>query len=75
MPSSRASASARPWSKGGGHLEVQTIAAGVEALLHDAALTLDGFHLVSLLHRSTRIAREGTKPLHKAEMRFRAVTE
>lgn len=63
------------WSKGGGHLEVQTIAARVRALLHDAGLPLDGFHLVSLLHRSTRIAREGAKAVHKAEMRFRAVTE
>lgn len=63
------------WSKGGGHLEVQTIAARVRALLDNADLTLGGFHLVSLLHRSTRIAREGSKPIHKAEMRFRAVTE
>lgn len=63
------------WSKAGGHLEVQTIAARVRAVLHDATLTLDGFHLVSLLHRSTRIARDGAKPIHKAQMRFRAVTE
>ena len=63
------------WSKAGGHLEVQTITSRIRALLHDAALTLDGFHLVSLLHRSTRIARAATKPQHKAEMRFRAVTE
>ncbi|MDR6757214.1 hypothetical protein J2Y48_002510 [Mycoplana sp. BE70] len=63
------------WSKGGGHLEVQTIVARVRALLDNADLTLDGCHLVSLLHRSTRIARDGTKALHRAEMRFRAVTE
>lgn len=63
------------WSKAGGHREAQTIAARLRALLHDADLPLDGFHLVSLLHRSTRVAREGTKALHKAEMRFRAVME
>lgn len=63
------------WSGSGGHAEVQAIAARVRALLHDAGLTLDGFVLVGLLHRSTRIARDGTRPHHRAEMRFRAVTE
>lgn len=63
------------WSGSGGHSEVQAIAARVRALLHDTNLPLDGFALVSLLHRSTRIARDGTRPHHRAEMRFRAVTE
>lgn len=63
------------WSGSGGHFEVQAIAARVRALLHDTGLALDGFNLVSLLHRSTRIARDGARPHHRAEMRFRAVTE
>lgn len=63
------------WSGAGGHFEVQAIAARVRALLHDADLVLEGFHLVSLLHRQTRIARDGPRPHHRAEMRFRAVTE
>ncbi len=63
------------WSAAGGHGEVQRIAARVRALLHDTDLVLDGFHLVSLLHRRTRIARDGARPHHRAEMRFRAVTE
>lgn len=63
------------WSKAAGHREAQVIAARLRALLHDADLTLEGFHLVSLMHRSTRTARDGAGPLHKAELRFRAVTE
>lgn len=63
------------WSKAGGHRQVQAISARVRAALRDAALPLDGFHLVSLLHVTTRIARDGTKAFHHAEMRFRAVTE
>ncbi|QRM54754.1 DUF3168 domain-containing protein [Sinorhizobium sp. BG8] len=63
------------WSENGGHLEVQTIAARVRLLLHDADLTIEGFHLVSLLHRTTRIRRDGKTRYHRAEMRFRAVTE
>ena len=63
------------WSGASGHAEVQAIAARVRALLHDAGLALDGFALVGLLHRSTRISRDGARPHHRAEMRFRAVTE
>jgi hypothetical protein len=63
------------WSNEGGHREVQRIAAQVRSLIDGAELQLDGFHLVSVLHLSTKIARARTKPFHKAEMRFRAVTE
>lgn len=63
------------WSDQGGHREVQRIAAQVRRLVDGAELPLDGFHLVSVLHRATKIGREKTKPFHKAEIRFRAVTE
>lgn len=63
------------WSKAPGHREAQAIAAAVRAVLDDAALTLDGHHLVLLLHRDTRLRRDGTTSFHRAELRFRAVTE
>lgn len=63
------------WSKADGHREAQAIAARLHALLHDADLPVTGFALVSLLHRSTRIGRDRAKPFHRAELRFRAVTE
>ena len=62
------------WSSGAGHAEAQDMAGLVRGLLDDAALTLgDGFTLVSLLHRKTRLRRETKTRLHYAEMTFRAV--
>ena len=63
------------WSEAAGHKTVQAIAAAVRAALHDAALTLDGHHLVFLLHLDTQLRRDGKSRFHRAEMRFRAVTE
>ncbi|MCF3642634.1 DUF3168 domain-containing protein [Rhizobium sp. TRM95111] len=63
------------WSQAAGNREAQAIAARLGALLHDAALTLDGVHLVSLLHRSTAQRRDGKTRYHRAELLFRAVTE
>jgi hypothetical protein len=63
------------WSEAAGHREAQAIAAAVRAALDDAALALDGHHLVLLFHRDTRLARNGGTRFHRAEMRFRAVTE
>ena len=59
----------------GGNRTGQEIAARVRALLEDASLDLDGFALVSLLHRRTRIGRDAKAKGHVAEMLFRAVTE
>ncbi|MCO6186690.1 DUF3168 domain-containing protein [Rhizobium sp. L1K21] len=62
------------WSAGAGHAEVQSIAGQVRAVLDDAGLVLaDGFSLISLYHRKTRIRRETKTRLHVAEMTFRAV--
>ena len=63
------------WSEAKGHREVQAIAAAVRAALDDAALALAGHHLVFLFHRETRLRRDGKSRFHRAEMRFRAVTE
>jgi hypothetical protein len=63
------------WSDAEGRREVQTIAAKVKDLLHDAALTVTGAVLVNLQHRSTRIRREPKSKAFVAEMAFRAVTE
>ena len=63
------------WSEAAGHRQVQAIAAAVRAALDDAALVLDGHHLVLLLHRDTRLRRDGKSRFHHAQMRFRAVTE
>jgi len=63
------------WSLADGRREAQAIAGRVRALLHDAALALEGALLVSLLHRDTRTRREAKTRFHLAEMRFRAVTE
>lgn len=63
------------WSEAPGHRQAQAISAAVRAALDDAALTLDGHHLVLLLHRDTRLGRLAGTRLHRAEMRFRAVTE
>ena len=63
------------WSEAGGHRQVQAIAAAVRSALDNAPLTLSGHHLVMLLHRDTRLKRDGKSRFHRAELRFRALTE
>lgn len=63
------------WSDGEGRRQAQEIAGWVHALLHDAALELEGAVLVNLLQVSTRTRREPKTKFYLAEMRFRAVTE
>lgn len=63
------------WSEAHGNRETQAITARIRALLDDAPLALDGAHLVFLLHRTTRQRRDGRSRFHRAELRFRAVTE
>jgi len=63
------------WTDAAGHRQAQAISAAVRAALHDAALSLAGHRLVLLFHRETRVARDGKSRFHRAEMRFRAVTE
>ena len=48
---------------------------GCVALLHDAALTLDGFRLVNLRHVATETARVEKPEGRRTVARFRAVVE
>jgi hypothetical protein len=63
------------WSDGEGRRQAQEIVGLVHALLHDAALALEGAVLVNLLQVGTRTRREPKTKFYLAEMRFRAVTE
>lgn len=59
----------------GGNRAAEEIVARVRALLDDAPLVLEGFALVSIFHRRTKIGRDAKAKGHVAEMVFRAVTE
>jgi hypothetical protein len=63
------------WSDAEGRRQAQEIAARVKALLDDAMLSLAGYVLVSLAHRTTRTAREPKSRAQVARMVWRAVTE
>ncbi|CAN7431201.1 DUF3168 domain-containing protein [Rhizobium sp. LjRoot254] len=63
------------WSDAEGRKQAQEIAAQVKVLLDGTALSLAGFVLVNLMHRSTRARREPKTRAHVARMEFRAVTE
>jgi len=63
------------WSDAEGRKQVQEIAARVKVLLDGADLSLAGFSLVNLAHRSTQTRREVKTRAQVAEMTFRAVTE
>lgn len=59
----------------GGNLAAQAIASRVRDLLDDADLALDGYALVSIAHRRTKVGRDAKAKGHVAEMVFRVVTE
>jgi Protein of unknown function (DUF3168) len=63
------------WSRTAGRSEGLAIADRVVALLHDAALTLDGYRLVNLRHLSTETARVEKPEGRRAVARFRAAVE
>lgn len=63
------------WSRLPGRSEGFEIAERVVTLLHDAALTLDGFRLVNLRHVATETARVEKPEGRRAVVRFRAVVE
>ncbi|MBW9112697.1 DUF3168 domain-containing protein [Rhizobium cauense] len=63
------------WIDVGGRKQAQLVASRLHALLHDAALDLGPYRLVSLLHARTQSRREPKTKLYVAELRFRAVTE
>lgn len=63
------------WSRLPGRSEGLSIAARVVALLHDAALDLDGWRLVNLRHVATETARVEKPEGRRTVVRFRAVVE
>ena len=63
------------WSRLPGRSEGFSIAERVVALLHDAALTLDGYRLVNLRHVATETARMEKPEGRRTVARFRAVVE
>jgi len=63
------------WSKGQGKKETHAIADSVAACLHDATLSMDGHHLVSLRLEFSEIVYDDDLSVHHGMLRFRAVTE
>lgn len=63
------------WTEHRGGRASMLIAARVEALLHDAALTLEGHRLVNLRFEQAEARREAQGRFSRASLRFRAVTE
>lgn len=63
------------WSRERGKREVYAIAEAVAAVLHDAALTLDGHALVNLRLEFSDTRRDPDGITYHAALRFRAVTE
>jgi Protein of unknown function (DUF3168) len=59
----------------GGTATALLIGARIEALLHDASLTLTGHRLVSLRWQATSSARDERSNLPRIAVTFRAVTE
>ncbi len=63
------------WSRQHGKSECAAIAEAIRAVLHDAALTLDGHALVNLRFESADVARDPDGITFHGLLRFRAVTE
>jgi hypothetical protein len=63
------------YSRGGGRAEAKSIMGAVHAALHEAALTLEGHHLVNLRFESAETRREADGATWRGSIRFRAVTE
>ncbi len=63
------------WSRQPGRSEALAIADRVRAVLHDAALPLEGFRLVNLRHLGTETARDAKPEGRRAVARFRARME
>jgi hypothetical protein len=63
------------WSRQAGRSEALAISERVRAVLHEAALTVEGFRLVNLRHLATDTARVEKPEGRRAVVRFRAVVE
>jgi hypothetical protein len=63
------------WSRQGGRKEVRAVLGAVEAVLHDAALALDGHRLINLRFEFADIFRDEDGETMRGAVRYRAVTE
>jgi hypothetical protein len=63
------------WSKGKGKKEALALMDAVSARLNDAALALDGHHLVNLRLEFSEVLFDEEQSVHHGLLRFRAVTE
>ncbi len=63
------------WSKGKGKKEALDIIERAEALLHDQALTLNGFNLVNLRAEFSEVRYDEDQMVYHGLVRFRAVVE
>ena len=63
------------FSRSGGRAEAFAIAARLQAVLHDAALALEGHRLANLRATTAEVRRESDGRTFHALVRFRAVTE
>ena len=63
------------WSAQRGAQEALAIAARIAQVLDEAALTLDGHHLVDLRFMTTETRREAAGRFTRSSLRFRATTE
>ena len=63
------------WSRESGRSQALRVAERVRELLHDAAVSLDGWRLVSLRHLTTETQRAEKPDGRRAVLRFRAALE
>ena len=63
------------FSRQGGRKEVRQIMAAIEAVLHDAALTLEDHRLINLRFEFADIFRDEDGETMRGAARYRAVTE
>ena len=63
------------WSKGRGKKEAHALMDALSARLHDAALALDGHHLVNFRLEFSEVLFDDDQSVHHGLLRFRAVTE
>jgi len=63
------------WSRAIGAVEARSLCAAVKAALHDHPLSLAGFLLVDLSHRSTRILSDPDGVTTHGVVQFRALIE
>jgi hypothetical protein len=63
------------WSKAKGKKEIHALMAAIGTALNDAALTLNGHHLVNLRLEFSEVLFDEDQSVHHGLLRFRAVTE